>query len=184
MLKFFLSRSYLAFFWFLPEFTVLRFFCLPTEVSVCQINFIWQPEISWRKRCFLLVWTHGSLLNLSRSVHCSVINVLFCCHPFSATACLLYHFEADLSTTFLFFELLFCNPYGFPCAFRCSRGQLVYIIIIILECQHLFSTIFSSFFFYNRYRGTDFSAPLYLLFFAQIFLKIFQYQCQYKIVFI
>ena len=46
-------------------------------------------------------------LNLSRSVHCSVINVLFCCPPFSVTACLLYHFEPVLSTTFFFFVHFF-----------------------------------------------------------------------------
>ena len=53
------------------------------------------------------------------------------CH-LSATAYLLYHSVNRLSTTFLFF---FCFFLRSALPVRCSRGQLVYIIIIILECQ-------------------------------------------------
>ena len=55
MLKFFLSRSSLAFFWFLPEFTVLRFFCLPTEASVCQIKYL---SDSLKSHLIQFCWIH------------------------------------------------------------------------------------------------------------------------------
>ncbi|WP_368367990.1 hypothetical protein, partial [Roseburia hominis] len=91
--------------------------------------------------------------DLSRFIHCSVINVhrqyfvltlevalqlpngffnlIHRCH-LSATAYLLYHTINRLSTIFLFF---FCFFLRSALPVRCSRGQLVYIIIIILECQ-------------------------------------------------
>ncbi|MBP6275206.1 MAG: hypothetical protein KA363_02190, partial [Roseburia sp.] len=58
-------------------------------------------------------------------------NLIHRCH-LSATAYLLYHTINRLSTTFLFF---FCFFLRSALPVRCSRGQLVYIIIIILECQ-------------------------------------------------
>ena len=99
MLKFFLSRSSLAFLVFtrIYCFKVLLSFNRSVRLSDISIR---QPEIS--SDPVLL-----DPLNLSRSVHCSVINVLFCCPPFSATACLLYHFEPVLSTTFFFFVHFF-----------------------------------------------------------------------------
>ena len=58
-------------------------------------------------------------------------NLTRCCH-LSATAYLLYHSVNRLSTTFFIF---FCFFFRSALPVRCSRGQLVYIIIIILECQ-------------------------------------------------
>ena len=76
-----------------------------------------------------------SFLNFQGFTYCLIFNYqgshfvvrLVCCNGY-----LLYHTINRLSTTFLFF---FCFFLRSALPVRCSRGQLVYIIIIILECQ-------------------------------------------------
>ena len=82
--------------------------------------------------------TSGSPLNLSRFIHCSVINVLqgffnLCRKSVQATACLLYHFVPYLSTTFSNIFKVICSPYA-------ARNQLDYNIVFVSFCQQLFST--------------------------------------------